>query len=735
MLPPQLYWSDELNNWVLEFAPPMANSTEFQVAEKLPLTGYNEAKAINARKHMEQVLRLLKEGAEVTISQLTHDYDPMVAKVLLPYFNQMTATKLPAAGTTTGTDAIDSKTLRNELLPFPSSDQGYRRVRIIGSTGSGKTTLLRQFLGMHPHTERFPSTASNKTTVADLEFIFADAPEYHCVVTFFDFAHTKSQVEDCIASAIEACIMQLPRKTVAESLETHRDQRFRLFQILGRCSPSITNSSADLKPRTSQPMNMDDILTSVFHIATSKPVAEALSAKPEDATDDDWATLDSAIRNSNQVIALVARTLELIKERVEALPHGSIRSHSNGWPQSWVYKTNDKETFLNTIRLFDSQHHNLFGELITPLVDGIRVQGPFMPRSEWNEMKVAPKLILLDGEGLGHYQGTVFSLPENFTKMVAEVDAVLLVDNAKQPMQAASMNAFSSIVSSGHESKIHIVFTHMDLIEGDGFQDSEAKETHIHATLRQTLNAISAQTGASEQLLARNIPERTFYVAGIDKLLPDGLRRTKSQLQKLLRALAGSPSEEPDEPEEVPHQEIVAPRAITVQSTTLPAIVNDAATDFLKRWDGFLGYAGKTASKQHWARIKALSRHIGVLGRKGYDWLRPAEDLNLTVMQALSRYLYAQQDEPGSDASKQYVDLMLQQLSQEVHTLIEAGLIDKNRDAWKRAFLDFNGPGSTVLRAEAIHILLAGYSSHQEHASQQSPLETDIITGAHRVAT
>src|SRR5690606_18539757 len=134
--------------------------------------------------------------------------------------------------------------------------------------------------------------------------------------------------------------------------------------------------------------------------------------------------------------------------------------------------------------------------------------------------------------------------------MIDEVDAVLLVDNAKQPMQAASTNAFTSIVASGHESKVHIVFTHMDQVVGDGLPDSAAKEHHIRETLHQTLNAISAQTGASEYLLARNIPKRTFYVAGIDKLLPDGLHRTKSQLQRLLQALAGTPSEGSDEPEE-----------------------------------------------------------------------------------------------------------------------------------------------------------------------------------------
>ncbi len=38
---------------------------------------------------------------------------------------------------------------------------------LLGTTGAGKTTLVRQFLGTDPATERFPSTSTAKTTVAD----------------------------------------------------------------------------------------------------------------------------------------------------------------------------------------------------------------------------------------------------------------------------------------------------------------------------------------------------------------------------------------------------------------------------------------------------------------------------------------------------------------------------------------------------------------------------------------
>ena len=54
----------------------------------------------------------------------------------------------------------------------------------LGTTGAGKTTAVRQLLGTDPKRERFPSTSTAKTTVADTEVVLTDGPEYSAVVTF-----------------------------------------------------------------------------------------------------------------------------------------------------------------------------------------------------------------------------------------------------------------------------------------------------------------------------------------------------------------------------------------------------------------------------------------------------------------------------------------------------------------------------------------------------------------------
>ncbi len=69
------------------------------------------------------------------------------------------------------------------IIPLPSTDDGYARVMLVGSTGAGKTTLLRQLIGSHPGRDRFPSTSTAKTTIADIEIVTADAP-FKAAITF-----------------------------------------------------------------------------------------------------------------------------------------------------------------------------------------------------------------------------------------------------------------------------------------------------------------------------------------------------------------------------------------------------------------------------------------------------------------------------------------------------------------------------------------------------------------------
>lgn len=110
---------------------------------------------------------------------------------------------------------------------------------------------------------------------------------------------------------------------------------------------------------------------------------------------------------------------------------------------------------------------------------GIRVSGPFIP--EW--ASAPAKLVLMDGEGLGHTPKSVATLSTHVALQVEEVDSVVLVDNATQPMQAAPVAAMKSIAVSGNAMKLYFLFTHFDQVKGDNLPTFSAREEHVLASV------------------------------------------------------------------------------------------------------------------------------------------------------------------------------------------------------------------------------------------------------------
>src|SRR2546425_7513263 len=98
-------------------------------------------------------------------------------------------------------ETADAFSIREAAIPLPrSSDSAYRQVLLLGTTGGGKTTLVRQLIGTDPHTERFPSTSTARTTVADMEILLS--PElFLAAVTFLPRDEIRDYVEESMSAA------------------------------------------------------------------------------------------------------------------------------------------------------------------------------------------------------------------------------------------------------------------------------------------------------------------------------------------------------------------------------------------------------------------------------------------------------------------------------------------------------------------------------------------------------
>ena len=133
--------------------------------------------------------------------------------------------------------------------------------------------------------------------------------------------------------------------------------------------------------------------------------------------------------------------------------------------------------FLKQVRWFSSNHDRQFGRLLTPLVNGIRVCGTFHPATA--ELRDDDqRLVLLDGEGLGHSAKEANSVSTKVTEKFSDVEMILLVDTAQSPMQAAPMELLRSVGSSGHGHKLAVAFTHFDQVKGDNLRSYQQKRAH-----------------------------------------------------------------------------------------------------------------------------------------------------------------------------------------------------------------------------------------------------------------
>ena len=103
--------------------------------------------------------------------------------------------------------------------------------------------------------------------------------------------------------------------------------------------------------------------------------------------------------------------------------------------------------------------------------------------------------MLFDGEGLGHTPKSSSSVSTGVSRLIETVDAVVLVDNATQPMQAAALAAMRELVATGNGRKLILAFTHFDEVKGDNLPSTNEKAQHVLASAENVLAAFGEDLG------------------------------------------------------------------------------------------------------------------------------------------------------------------------------------------------------------------------------------------------
>lgn len=614
----------------------------------------------------------------------------------------------------------DFGAIRESIIPLPTAkDSDYRRALLLGTTGAGKTTLLRQLIGTDPETERFPSTSTAKTTVHETEVVLASGP-YKAVVTFFPIDEVREHLNECISEAVLSTYRGDGESDVLRKLLMHVNQRFRFNYVLGNGPQAPASDDEDDEDDAAEPIDESSsdstIDLDVTNVLLTKTLAAlctiaarhgdqlkvelgAIDEKDQRVVDELFEEeLDRRLRDDDEFHRISDELMDEVELRFSLLTDGTVRRNKQGWPQSWSWETDNRTAFIKTVTRFSSNHSPRFGRLLTPLVNGVRVSGAFLP--DWNNGH-QPKLVLLDGEGLGHTPKSVAAISTSLTRRIEATDAIVLVDNSVQPMQAAPVAAMKEMITSGSASKLLLVFTHFDEVKGDNLPNAAAKEQHVLASAENVLASIGEELGPfAERALRCRLKEACFFVGGIDEDLDatkKAHKRTIGQLQTLLAAI--------DAIVEKPAPVLAKP---VYDRMNLVLAVKNAAESFHDAWWPRLGLDYKPGvGKEHWKRIWALSRRLSTPGLGDeYDNLKPVADLRKQLQDRL--YVLLQNPlrwdpvEPTDDAHKQQVfDGLANALSTKTLDLATRRVRAERMPEWQLAF-NQSGRGSSYARAAII---------------------------------
>ncbi len=694
--------SQDRKSWAVIFRHPLRFDRSGQPGLRVR-RGLGEQDREKAQRLVDQLNMILKDP-----SMWNPSSRPIAERQFSPQAVSAFYDKLPGEDT-------DFAAIVEDALKMPTRADGYRFVLLVGATASGKTTFLRQIIGTHPLKEKFPSTAPGRTTVAEMEFILCQQEHYEAAVTFLSKEEVRDHVEDCLCAAGLAVFRDTEDEEIYAKLLVHIDERFRLSYILGHGisdpnPPASESGEFEIEPdKTCTPETSAPVLKEV--VARLRTIVNRNSTRvkadlgPTGTKADEQAAedlveqaLDQCLRADPEFGEAAKSLLAEVVKRTEWLGSiGKLHKSQQGWPQVWSWQTTDRKDFIRKLSRLTSNHHRWHGTLLTPIVTGLRIKGPFKPSFLPQDAPV-PNLVVRDGEGLGHITESAATVPNTLIAQFSNVDIVLLVDNAAHRMLAGPTAVLRALATSGYESKLALCFTHFDHMKADNLPNIPSRCRHIFTSVEQVLRRIGEEIGPSAERSLRNSAlERRYYLSNIDQLLDESTedgRFTIEQFKRLLLAI------------ETKQDALIHTDACPVyEITKLVTGVQRAIVEFHEDWTARFGIGWKKGvGKEHWTRIRALARRCAN-NSDHYDTLNPGSDLSgklrreiRTLFENPKRWERHFPQEKEADAKK---SKLAQEVSHQVPLMVDERMYGSRRTEWGKAYGE-SGTGSASRRANLI---------------------------------
>ncbi|MCX9010165.1 MAG: hypothetical protein OIN66_03480 [Candidatus Methanoperedens sp.] len=584
----------------------------------------------------------------------------------------------------------DTISIRENLLPLPSIDDGYNRILIMGKTGAGKTTLLQHLIDTA--SDKFPLTASSRGTVSDLEVIVAEGA-YKAVVTFFSKDRVRDFVQECVYNAILKDSDN--KKDIFDSFST-TEEGFRLEFIIGKYSPNDDQREN----------NVNQYLEIIIQI---KNKFKELTQKDPDKylSDNDYSeTYREEVYEDLEFKSIVEDILMEFIEKFENINKGFLNKNQEDWPLYWEIETKNRAEYFESLRIFSGNYYTLWGQLLTPLVQGMRIQGPFNSKISIGKL---PKLVYIDGQGLEHRNDVpVEVIPKKLENMFGSVDKILLVDGAKNSMTGSAKYALGTVIRDGYKDKLIIAFTQFEQIDDPSYEGiEELRKAQVDRTLTAALTMLKQEIGTlTVNSYEREFKNRCFYYSHLNKEY-SSMERTREQYKEQLTrmfSLFQSKNIIPDLDNFKPNYD----------KEKFSGEVHIAIERFHLLWDmRFYGRPENRYStslegshkKEHWKRMWAFNNRVAEFNLNGYLHLTPVTELSSNIKNSISRCLEKpigwKPSEPKDEDKVNFIGLVINKVIDQMDSYIENEMIKNQKEYWKQAF-HHSGRGSALLRATTI---------------------------------
>ena len=613
---------------------------------------------------------------------------------------------------------VDPWVKREEAIQLPR--EGFSIVQLTGATGAGKTTLVRQLIGTDPITEKFPATSNSRTTIFDTEIICAPG-EYQAVVSLLPPEQVRAHVEDSVQAAVMAIAEGFGKDAVARRFLEPSEQKFRLSYLLGpnpvseendedfdeaAGAPEEPTGEIGVEEREANRAKLLVWLDRCDQIAkkTIRELEEYLGESAEKMTERDKEAflqlISDKVVDDEEAQIVVDEVVDAVEARFQFVTAGEFDRDSSGWPVRWRYQIDAEKRaeFLEQVRRFSSNHAPLFGRLLAPLVEGLRVRGAFAPTG-WSDGACVPPIVLLDGVGLGHSLGTGVQISTSVTRRFDLAHAIVLVDDATKPVLDAAQSLMRTVTTSGHERKFAIVFTNFDRVKGDDLGSGKDKRNKVRAAVEQGIagveTALDGQSGAGRRLRRVLESNRVFFVGAIHEKIGERAKGTRKELNAMLAFMCAAG--QPERPTEVVPCYDLANLVLCIRSAT---------DQFQAHWNARLGLGSHEGVRaEHWTRVKALSRQFANTWSDEYDTLKPVAHLLELLSVRFSSFVATPREWKPSNATVEIKDASIARVSAELSKRLAAYISRRMREEhlneWSIAYAR-RFTGSTRLRSKDI---------------------------------